>query len=238
LFRKFSKFILNLFFPKKCLGCNKPDTYLCRDCFNKIEISFNNECFFCKKITWQGKICLDCKKEHELDRLISVTDYKKPLVRNLIKKFKYRYIKELSIPLSQLLIKSTTLCGIPSIPHNNGNTIIVPVPLHKIRMRKRGFNQAELLAKEISNNLNLPLETNILKRIIPTEPQANIKNEEKRKINIKNVFNIDSESLVRGKTIILIDDVATTGATLSEAGKILKRNGANEVWGLVIAKGK
>jgi len=113
----------------------------------------------------------------------------------------------------------------------------VPIPLYKIRHRTRGFNQAELLAKEIANYYNLPLEINLLKRIIPTEPQANIKDDEKRKTNIKEVFNV-GPAAVQGKNIILIDDVSTTGATLTEAGKILKNNGANKVWGLVVARGK
>lgn len=214
---KIKNFFLNLFFPKKCLGCNKPDTYLCQVCFSKIEININVE------------------KNKYLSKIITVVSYKNPLVREVIKKFKYDYIKELANPLSQLLIKPMTLCRIPSIPHNN--TIVVPVPLHNNRLRKRGFNQAELLAKEIANHFNLPLETNILKRTIPTEPQANIKDEDERRKNIKNVFAINFEQSIENKNIILIDDVLTTGATLSEAGKILKKSGAKEIWALVIAKG-
>jgi len=115
----------------------------------------------------------------------------------------------------------------------------VPIPLYKIRHRTRGFNQAELLAKEVANHFNLPLEINLLKRTIPTEPQANIKDDEKRKTNIKGVFKIHPSFLkkLRDRNIILIDDVSTTGATLVEAGKILKNNGANQVWALVVAKG-
>ncbi len=227
------KFVLNLFFPKKCLGCNCPDTYLCRDCFNKIELSLNNTCFFCGKITWQGKI-IDCQKENYLDRIVFAANYKNPLVRDLIKNFKYHYVKELAQPLTQLIIKSLALCGKSSVPHN---AVVLSIPLYKIRHRTRGFNQAELLAQKIADYFNLPLETNILKRIIPGIPQANIKDNEKRKENIKNVFDINPEYLVKEKSIVLVDDVATTGATLVEAGKILKNNGANEVWGLVVARG-
>ena len=216
IFKNFSKFFLDLFFPKKCLGCNKPDTYLCQVCFNQIEINLNIE------------------KNNYLNKIITVVSYKDPAIREIIKKFKYNYIKELAKPLSQLLIKSIEnlefgLCNL--------DFIVVPIPLYKTRLRKRGFNQAELLAKEIANHFNLPLETNILKRNIPTEPQANIKDDEKRKENIKGVFTITSQESIQGKNIILIDDVLTTSATLSEAGKILKKSGAKEIWALAVARG-
>jgi len=237
------KFVLDLFFPKKCLGCNCPDTYLCRDCFNKIELSLNNTCFFCGKIIWQGKICIECQKENYLNKVIVATDYKNPLVRDLIKNFKYHYVKELSQSLTQLIIKSLALCGILDLPAGRQgfphNAVVLPIPLYKIRHRTRGFNQAELLAQKITNYFNLPLETNILKRIVPGIPQANIKDDEKRKENIKDVFKINPSSLtkIQGANIILIDDVSTTGATLVETARILKNAGADKVWALVIARG-
>lgn len=232
---KIKKILLDLFLPKQCLGCKQPDTYLCRACFNSIILYPNNTCFFCKRITWQGKICIECQKQTYLDRVISATEYKNPLIQELIRAFKYHYVKELAPFLSQLLIKSSSECWTSHVQHN---AVIMPIPLHRIRERTRGFNQAELLAKEISNYFNLPLETNILKRTIPTEPQANIKNnDEKRKANIKGVFEINPEYQVDGKIIVLIDDVATTGATLIEAAKILKKSGAKQIWALVVAKG-
>lgn len=216
---KIKKLFLNLFFPKKCLGCNHPDTYLCRDCFNKIEINLNIE------------------KNTYLDKIISITSYKNPIVRELIKNFKYNYIRELAKPLSKLLINNLENISNISNTSNISNIAIVPIPLHKRRKRSRGYNQAELLAKEIAKHFNLPLEKNILKRIISTEPQANIKHDIQKRIqNIKGVFAISPES-VEEKTIILIDDVSTTNATLTEAGKILKKNGAKQIWGLVVAKG-
>lgn len=236
---KIKKILLDLFLPKQCLGCKRPDTYLCQACFNSISLYPNNTCFFCGKITWQGKICIECQKQNYLDRVISATEYKNPLVQELIRNFKYHYVKELAKPLSKLLIKSLESTSTTStISTNSTSSTIIPIPLYGTRMRKRGFNQAELLAKEINDYFNLPLEINILKRKIPTEPQANIKNnDEKRKANIKGVFEINPEYQVDGKIIVLIDDVATTGATLIEAAKILKKSGAKQIWALVVAKG-
>ena len=217
------------------MGCGQADTYLCPACFNKIEILLNNECFFCGKITWQGKICLECKKENHLDRVISATNYGNPLIRELIKAFKYHFVKELTEPLSKLLIK--VIENNWSLDIGAWNSLIVPVPLYKAKLRSRGFNQAELLAKEISNYFNLPTETDIIKRKFPGMPQANIKDTEKRKENIKEAFEILEPGKIRDKTIILIDDVITTGATLTEIAKILKQNGAKEVWAITVAKG-
>jgi len=240
---KIKNFFLDLFFPKKCLGCGKPDTYLCSDCFSRLSAGqdqiINNTCFFCGKISWQGKICTEHKPKVYLDRIISATEYKNPLIREVIKTLKYRYVQELSQPLSQLLITALkNNSGISNIS-NTSNILIIPIPLHKFRLRKRGFNQAELLAKPIADYFNLSIRTDILERITPTDPQANIKNIDKRKINLNNIFSINAEKakIIENANIILIDDVCTTGATLIEAARILKLNGAKEVWGLTVAKG-
>lgn len=237
---KIKKFFLDLFFPKKCLGCGKHDTYLCTDCFNKIQIIPNNSCFFCEKISWQGKICLEHKPDVYLDRVISATEYKNPLIRDLIKNLKYNFVQELAEPLSQLLIKALTLCRTCDVLHNN--ILIIPIPLHVHRLKYRGFNQAELIAQKVAQYFNLPIDNNILIRKIFTEPQATFKdNYEKRRANLKNIFVVDPEQsrrkLIANKTIILIDDVATTGATLVDAAKVLKENDAKEVWALTVAKG-
>lgn len=206
-----------MFFPKKCLGCGKSDTYLCMDCFKQIQIT----------------LIVERPKDAYLDRIISVTNYANPLIRDLIKSFKYYFVRELSESLSQLLIRALETFDTSLKVFN---FIIIPIPLHEHRLRYRGFNQAELLAKQIANHFNLPIETNILKRIVPTGPQANIKDINKRKNNIKDVFNIIPNA-VEGKNILLIDDVCTTGATLIEAARVLKLNGAKEIWALVVAKG-
>ena len=241
MLKTISNFFLDLFFPKKCLGCNKKDVYICNDCFDKIEIAKNNKCPFCDRPVPNTLICEKCREKHFLDRLIWAVPYSNPLIKELIKIFKYHYIKELARPLAQLLL---TQCGSYDLPHN---AVLMPIPLHERRLKERDFNQAELLAKEIVKHYSLPLETGVLKRKRAVLPQAKIKDHKTRKTNIKGIFEIDpkftkkcldkKQNLLKDKTIILIDDVTTTGATLSEAAKVLKHAGANKIWGLVVAKG-
>ncbi len=243
MFKTLIKFILDLFFPKKCLSCGKDGVYICKNCLDKIEIAQNNKCPFCDRPIPNSLICQNCQKFHHLNRLFWAVPYYNPLIKELIRIFKYHYVRELAKPLSKLLIKS--LGTISTISTNS--TIVIPIPLHKRKLRERGFNQAELLAKEIAEYFSAPMENNVLKRTRFATPQAKIKNYKIRRENIKDIFEIspefikkcvsENQNLLKDKIIILVDDVSTTGATLSEAAKVLKRGGAKEVWGLVIAKG-
>ena len=240
----FLNLILDLFFPKKCLGCGKAGVYICDSCLDKIEIVQNNQCPFCGRPIPATLICQPCQKNYYLSRLIWTANYYNPLIQKLIKIFKYHYVKELAGPLAQLLIKSLAQCGILDFQHT---ALVIPIPLHKRKLRERGFNQTELLAKEVAEHFSLPLETRILIRTKYTPQQAKTKNHKKRKEALENAFEIDkkfikkcvseNQNLLRDKIVILVDDVFTAGATLSEAAKVLKRAGVKEVWGLVIAKG-
>ena len=233
---KIKNFILDLFFPKKCLGCGKHNTYLCEECF--------------KKISNNGWVSLNCQKEFGLDRIISAAGYVDPLTRDLIKALKYGFARELAKPLSRLIIKHLeSISFISTIPARHSpeakpmaggsinSTLIIPVPLHSRRLHERGFNQAELIAQEIADYFQLPIKTDILKRIRPTQRQTDLKDNKERKNNIKDAFEINDFEPIKGKVVLLIDDVITSGATLSEAAKILKQSGAKEVWAITVARG-
>ncbi len=237
-------FILDLFFPKRCIVCGKYKTYFCESCFSKIKLIETSKCPICERPIPYGSICKICQKKTYLNHLFWATDYRNPVIKKLIKTFKYRSIKELANPLSKLLIEN--LKKISNIL-NISSSIIVPISLHKKKLRERGYNQSELLAKQVADYYKYQLEPEILKRKTYTLSQSQIKNHQIRKENLKNAFEIDpkfikkcqkqNKNLLKNKIIILIDDVFTTGATLSEAAKILKRAGAKEIWGLVVAKG-
>ncbi len=106
---------------------------------------------------------------------------------------------------------------------------VAPVPLHFNKMKERGFDQAFLIARQVAKTLKLPLEGGMLRRVKATEPQATMTRTERAR-NIKGAFEVNRPELVSGKNILLIDDVFTTGATVNEAAKTLKKNGAGKVY--------
>jgi ComF family protein len=111
---------------------------------------------------------------------------------------------------------------------------IIPVPLHKIRMRQREFNQAELLSKEVGREFGKPVLTDILIRTKPTRTQTDLAFEERCR-NVENSFSVTKPQLISGTNLLLVDDVLTTGATASEAARCLKNSGADKVLLLTLA---
>ncbi|MFH1610364.1 MAG: ComF family protein [Patescibacteria group bacterium] len=209
------KFFLDIIYPIKCLGCKKSNIWLCEDCFNKIKISEKR-----------------CESASFLNGLIIATDYEDELVRKIISKFKYSFIQELKESLGKLLIKKFKQLD------NLNFDYIIPIPLFKRRELWRGFNQAELLAQEVSKEFSIPVLNNLVVRNKHTSQQVGQK-KQKREENLKDAFKVNQEirDMVRNKKILLVDDVFTTGITMEEVAKELKDVDIKEVWGLVVAKG-
>lgn len=238
---KVKNFVLDLFFPKFCLGCGKEGIWLCQDCQALLEIQEKNSCPACGKLTLDFKTHKTCKGLTNLTGLFWAVDYNNPLAKKLILKFKYEpFAKELAEPLAKILISHFLLTGFP-LKNFPGQTpvnqfVLVPIPLSKKRLKWRGFNQTEKVAKEISRFYHLPIE-NFLIREKEKIPQMEIRDSQKRKENIKGVFSCVFPQGVRGRKILLVDDVCTSRATLEEAAKVLKKSGAQEIWATVIARG-
>jgi ComF family protein len=216
-------FILDLLFPIQCLGCSQEGDFLCPACFEKIPL--NQKIIYFKKSPLVG--------------LVVASFYEHPLLKEALYKYKYDFVKDLAKPLGQLMTKRLT--NFSNI-FNENNSVLIPVPLHKKRLRWRGFNQVQLLTEEISQKLKIPINNNILIRKKYSLPQMQIKDAQQRKRNIREAFVLGSDPAQQGqtlmnKTIILVDDVCTTGATLEECAQILKKAGAKKIWGLVLAQG-
>ncbi|HHE76898.1 MAG TPA: ComF family protein [Candidatus Parcubacteria bacterium] len=254
LIAKIKNFAIELLFPKFCLVCGKEGSYLCQDCFSLIEISENQYCPFCSspKIVADGRTCPSCRPAKNLDGLYSATSYNNYIIKSLIHQFKYSYVKELADSLSDLIIAHLiNLNLVETISDNKNKTngifgqgliknkklngfILTPIPLHQKKLRRRGFNQSEELAKSLSKKLNIPA-INILTKIRQTPNQVDLTKEEREK-NIRNAF-ICRRTGLKGKKVLLVDDVFTTGSTMEEAAKTLKNSDVKEVWGIVIARG-
>lgn len=228
--------ILDFFYPKFCISCGKEKNYLCADCFSKIETLSSSSCPYCALRSFDGLICKNHRKS--LKGFVSATSYSNDIIRKIIDAQKYNFVKEISKPLAFLIFKFLKENPEVEFFKNPLDFVILPIPLHSRRLRWRGFNQAEEVAKELSPLLKIPVETKILIRKKYTKPQARMKKEEKIE-NIKNAFGINANFFknIKNKKIILIDDVATTLSTLEEAAKTLKQSGIKEIWGLTVAKG-
>jgi len=218
ILKESKKFLLEFFFPKTCISCQKEGSYLCSDCLAILEISSLHQPF----------------KTKYLDDLYFPLPYQNPILKKLIQNFKYPpFIKELAQPLSSLIIAHFQL--IEKSPKFFQDFFILPIPQNKKRLKWRGFNQAEELAKELASFFKVEILNNVLEKIRETESQVNL-TEKERKENLRGAFFLRRPELIKNRKILLIDDVYTTGATMEEVAKILKENGAKEIIGIVIAR--
>lgn len=230
-------FVFDIFFPLFCIGCRKENLLLCSSCLRKIPFLAEERCPICEtRITPLGKICADCFGKTSLDGIFAASSYKNEILKQSIHTLKYRFARSLAHPLADHLARALLRSSLP-LPD-----LIVPVPLHPLRLRWRGFNQAEELALAMKTLLlpgNDIRVQKLLRRTRFTLPQIRTKTKKERKENLDNAFalakNISSES-IRGKRIWLIDDVATTGTTLEKCADVLKNSGAKEVFGVVVAR--
>lgn len=236
-FQKIKKFFLDTLFPIRCLSCQKEGCWICDKCFRKIALKKDQFCPICeKKTTPSGFTCFKCRKKFNIDGILVSLSYQNKLVSKAVHLFKYRFIEDLSNSLGKAMLSAILSSELP-IPD-----IIIPVPLHQRRLRWRGFNQADLLAQFISPKITpgfpILFESNCLVRQRYTFPQMKIKNYSARQKNIQNAFKVPGgkANQIKNKRILLVDDVATTGSTLFECAKTLKKSGAREVFAVVVAR--
>ena len=212
------KFFLDLFFPISCIGCNHPEVLICPECFRQIKIN--------------PSVMGENYRGRYLDGVWSATDFSDVLVQKIIHNYKYRFVKDLSEVTGALLncyLDQLILAGAwPTVE------LVMPVPLTVKRQLRRGFNQSALVAGTVSQKLDLALVTDVLLRK-RQNTQVGL-TARQRQYNIKDAFVVIDPAAVKNKTILLIDDVVTTGSTLDECGRVLKLAGAKKVLALTIAR--
>jgi competence protein ComFC len=222
--------IIDLLYPPFCCNCGKIGYEICPECFSDIEtVSSQQICLICGRILSADKTCPICKKSPPVfDQARSWGIYS-GVLKQIIYKIKYKrgfgIIEYISKPLTECIID----WGISA-------DMIVPIPLGKKREKERGYNQSTLIANPISKHFNIPLENRALTRIRETRSQVGL-NYEERNCNIKDAFQAD-RSVVNQKSILLIDDIATTCATLNESAKALIFSGASRVLCFTVAQTK
>lgn len=230
--------VLNFILPPRCLKCGAviggTENGLCPDCFN--EITFISEPY-CKRCGrpfngegTQGMVCGDCMKKHKnpfrYSRSAFVYDeYSKTLILS----FKFHDKTENAVFLGKLLYKSGKDI------FSSGADVLMPIPLHYSRLLKRKYNQSSLLAKEVSKMCGLPIDNTSVIRHKRTRPQVEFSGQARIK-NVKGAFQVKNPLNVKGKRIVLIDDVMTTGSTLRECALVLLAAGAASVDTLTVAR--
>lgn len=219
-------FLADWLFPKECVGCGIEGSWLCPVCRERLSWQPYQVCLICGAET-DGKICPG--HNWALDKVVAAADYNDLLVKDLIKICKYHFSKEAAQELADLLWLFWQKQNISF----HREVIIMPTPLSRRRLNWRGFNQAAILAKMLAENLQFEYSDKLIK-IKNTKPQVSLLAHD-RLSNLRDCFVWRGQALT-DKTILLIDDVATTGATLNECAKVLKQAGAKRVWGIVVAK--
>jgi competence protein ComFC len=202
--------------------------WLCRDCWQSLALVRTPLCYRCGRLSPNFKICDSCRQTGGLSRLIFCGYWQDPL-RRLILNLKYRRLRVLANYLVELMVEALALTDAKI-------DLVVPVPLHWRKWWERGFNQADVLARGIAKRLDVKMVDPIIRRRY-TKPQFGLIRSI-RQSNVKEAFNLKPgrRGVISGKIILLVDDVVATGSTVEECAKVLRREGAKQVWGLVIAR--
>ncbi len=223
--------LLSLLFPSDCPVCGKKSDSIelwpiCSECWNEITRYDGPSCKLCAKplISEYSHLCWDCISDRPAFSSVKVFGLYSGVLAETINLLKFSGIKRLSRPLAGLLLRL-------EVPDAD---IIVPVPMTKKALLERGFNQSLLIAREISIKKGIPIDIDNLQKIRETIPQVGLDAKERMK-NLKEAFSVSGD-LIKGKKVLLVDDVMTTGTTLRECSKTLLKAGAIEVTGLVLAR--
>jgi len=223
-------FILDWIFPPRCIICdniiplNKP-RHFCESCLEVITPLPRPVCEKCGIPVSSGHICAKCKnKKISFERNFAAYAYD-DLFQALIHRFKYRSRPEYGAGLGLLTAQAISRDELPEID------CIIPIPIHKKRLRERGFNQSELLARALSKVWSIPVDLSLLIRVKNTKPQSSL-GIEARKNNIQGAFAINmlKRKTTPYKTILLVDDIYTTGSTMESASGALKEYGIEKIF--------
>lgn len=223
----------NILFPKICFYCGKKISQgcLCEKCQEKITFLYPPLCPYCCRPISEDTSgpCKECVNEpHPYQRIISTTAYQEPMI-SLIHLFKYRNYDYLADFFASLMIEHLSKIGFKA----NSYHWIIPVPIHRHKLKERGYNQTELLAKLLSNYFKIPLINDII-IVTQTRPSQTTLQKDKRQKNVEGIFRVKKE--IKNKRIILVDDIFTTGATTRASCQALKEKGADIITVITLSK--
>ncbi len=222
--------LLNLFFPPQCASCQREGRFLCQSCVDALQIHPLPTRFHVPDARTDAS---QPEFEH-LDAVIYAANYaKNPQLKAAIAQFKYRFTRELVDYFVTLVNRKLSELWML----RNKTAVLIPVPLHKKRLSYRGFNQSDLLVNGVASRYRGPIEIRpLLIRTKNTSQQARL-TRRRRQDNLKGAFEVVGDvTELKDKVCFLVDDVCTTGSTLEECARVLKKAGLEKVYGLVIAR--
>ena len=237
--------LIDWLYPPRCRACagridGRDSEYFCAPCWQQIQPVVHPLCNVCGRPFPDASgddhtcgVCLERPPRFVAARAwvcYPREDLAEHPLRQVVQKYKYGRKVSLGKPLGRLLAR-----GCREFLGACQADLIVPVPLHAKRLRWRGFNQSLLLAKQVGGFYGLPVDPFILRRGKETPPQTQLPEDERRR-NVRGAFALHPDKSVKGKTVLLVDDVYTSGATVNECSRTLKRGGAKEVYVLTLAR--
>jgi ComF family protein len=234
--RTFFSVLFDFFLPHFCINCKKDGDLLCEECLNEIK-------FFTQKN--RNVLMFNKGPNLYLDQLIYFADYNNTIIKKVIWSFKYDGYKQIGVIITKYFCEYLRNSNFFN-DSNLSSYCLTFVPLHKSKLYERGFNQSEIIAKIIAQDFSIICCRDLILRIKKTSSQMTL-NLIKRKANVKNAFILNKKVInklfyknkknrQKLKYIILVDDVYTTGQTMNECAKILKKHGFEKVIGLALAK--
>lgn len=222
-------FVCDMFFPVECLACKSAGAYLCQTCLASVAWQDKQVCHFCKVPSSLGATCAQCRLSYALDGVLVMAQYR-GLIKSAIRTYKYHFVRSLGSELGDLLAR---FFASQTWPHTEA--LVLALPLSRARTRWRGFNQSDLLASAVAHSSGLAIDLDHFIKTQHTIAQAKLSLDKRLELSDQ-VFAWQASSL-SGQTILIIDDVISTGRTLSVAAEALKRAGAEQIWALVLARG-
>lgn len=233
MLNKYIQAVKNILYPRLCFSCEKKIStgYLCLECQDRIEYLVPPLCRICSSPLRQENrsLCPNCaKKDSPLKKAVSITAYKEPMVR-LLHLFKYKNYDYLGEFFSHLMIRHLLKIKLDLSSYE----LIVPVPMRPFKRKERGYNQAKLLAKQISNHFQIPLRDDIIYQKKNKPSQTKLRKHQREEA-MEGIF--EAKEDLKDKNVVLIDDILTTGSTLRECALALKERGAKQIIAITLSK--
>ncbi|MEZ4179956.1 MAG: phosphoribosyltransferase family protein [Candidatus Doudnabacteria bacterium] len=219
--------ILEAILPYQCVGCNQVGNLFCSNCQRQTTLAID-KCIVCQKPSWQGFTHPKCQTRYTPDRLITFFAYQNRAIKTLIGLTKLNFISNAIQVLAQASSNRIKIL-------TNHDFVLCPVPLSDYKLRFRGFNQSLIIAKVLNKNFEWPIAQIVAKKLFIK--QQKFLNQTDRQANIKEAF-LPTQELIQSppNTVIIVDDIITSGSTFKAISKVLKKNGVQIVWCLALAQ--